>query len=208
MVPDPLIQTAIRDPATRLLFCRIRNYCRFLFRATIKSSQATASPTHPNMSQCIFQRMLHGRVTLAACVAGRSAVNGQPVQAVQTFATVSPVSIAARNHKVIVVGGGSAGLSISHQLLRSGKFTQDDIAIIDPSTWHHYQPGWTLVGGGLKTKEELRRPLRDLIASKLKLYNDSVCTFSPEDNLITLGNGDKVSYEQLVVVPVSGARIT
>jgi NADPH-dependent 2,4-dienoyl-CoA reductase/sulfur reductase-like enzyme len=145
--------------------------------------------------------MFHGRVTLAACVAGRSAVNGQPVQAVQTFATVSPVSIAARNHKVIVVGGGSAGLSISHQLLRSGKFTQDDIAIIDPSTWHHYQPGWTLVGGGLKTKEELRRPLRDLIASKLKLYNDSVCTFSPEDNLITLGNGDKVSYEQLVVVP-------
>jgi glycine/D-amino acid oxidase-like deaminating enzyme len=33
----------------------------------------------------------------------------------------------------MVIGGGSAGLAISHQLLRSGKFTQDDIAVVDPA---------------------------------------------------------------------------
>jgi len=145
--------------------------------------------------------MFRNRVTLAACAAGRSVITAQPVQTIQTFATASSVSSAARNHKVVVIGGGSAGLAISHQLLRSGKFTQDGIAIVDPSTWHHYQPGWTLVGGGLKTKEELRKQLKSLIDPKLKFYNESVCAFSPEDNLITLGNGDKVSYEQLVVVP-------
>jgi sulfide:quinone oxidoreductase len=137
--------------------------------------------------------MFHNGVTLAA---GRLVITAQPVL---TFATASSVSSAA--HKVVVIGGGSAGLAISHQLLRSGKFTQDDIAIVDPATWHHYQPGWTLVGGGLKTKEELRKPLKSLIDPKLKFYNNSVCAFSPEDNFITLGNGDKVSYEQLVVVP-------
>jgi NADPH-dependent 2,4-dienoyl-CoA reductase/sulfur reductase-like enzyme len=147
------------------------------------------------------QRLFHNRVTQAAYAAGRSVTNAQRVQAIQTFATVSSVNVAARSHKVVVIGGGSAGLAISHQLLRSGKFKQDDIAVIDPSTWHHYQPGWTLVGGGVKTKEELRRPLRELIASKLKFYNNNVSTISPEDNLLTLGNGDKVSYEQLVVVP-------
>ena len=153
------------------------------------------------MSQRTFQCMFHSRVPLAAYVAKRSVTKARPSQAVQAFATISPVNAGARSHKVVVIGGGSAGLAISHQLLRSGKFSQDDIAIVDPSTWHHYQPGWTLVGGGLKTKEELRRPLRDLIASKLKFYNDSVGTLSPEENLITLGNGEKVSYEQLVVVP-------
>lgn len=115
------------------------------------------------------------------------------------------MSPAARNHKVVVIGGGTAGLAVSHQLLRTGQFAQDDIAVVDPASWHHYQPGWTLVGGGLTTKEELRRPLNSLIDPKLKFYNESVGTFSPGDNLVTLGNGDKVSYDQLVVAP--GIRI-
>jgi sulfide:quinone oxidoreductase len=109
--------------------------------------------------------------------------------------------VSARNHKVVVVGGGSAGLTISHQLLRSGKFTQDDIAVVDPAEWHHYQPGWTLVGGGLKTKDELRRPLQSLVDPKLKLYSDTLATFAPEDNTVTLGNGSKLTYDQLVVAP-------
>jgi sulfide:quinone oxidoreductase len=121
--------------------------------------------------------------------------------AVRHFATASPVNAVARNHKVVVVGGGSAGLSISHQLLRSGKFAKNDIAIVDPAEWHHYQPGWTLVGGGLKRKEDLRKLLPGLIDPKLTFYNYKVGTFHPEENFVTLDIGDKISYEQLVVVP-------
>lgn len=113
----------------------------------------------------------------------------------------TPVVSVDRSHKVIVIGGGSAGLAISHQLLRTGKFSQDDVAVIDPATWHHYQPGWTLVGGGLKNKEELKRPLDSLIDPKLKFYQQSVTTFAPEENTIKLGNGDKLGYEHLVVAP-------
>ncbi|KAL4925262.1 uncharacterized protein BDV17DRAFT_284095 [Aspergillus undulatus] len=119
----------------------------------------------------------------------------------RSFATAAPVNAAARNHKVVVIGGGTAGLAISHQLLRTGRFVKDDIAIVDPAIWHHYQPGWTLVGGGVKTREQLREPLHGLIDPKLKFYNQSVGSFSPEDNYITLGNSDKVNYEQLVVAP-------
>ncbi|CAK7218396.1 hypothetical protein SBRCBS47491_003495 [Sporothrix bragantina] len=116
-------------------------------------------------------------------------------------AAAAPVTSATRNHKVVLVGAGTAGLSIGHQLLRSGKFAQDDIAIVDPATWHHYQPGWTLVGGGLKTKEELQSRLDEMIDPNIKFYNDSVGKFAPEQNVVTLGNGDKIGYEQLVVVP-------
>jgi len=86
-------------------------------------------------------------------------------------------------------------------LLRSGKFVQDDIAVVDPAAWHHYQPGWTLVGGGLKTKEQLRQPLEGLVDPKLKFYNQAVGTFQPDSNQITLGDGAQLSYNQLVVVP-------
>jgi sulfide:quinone oxidoreductase len=131
-------------------------------------------------------------------VAARSPITPQITRG---LATVSPVQTATRNHKVVVIGGGSAGISLSHQLLRHGSFTQDDIAIVDPAQWHHYQPGWTLVGGGLKKKEELRRPLKDLMDPKFKFYNTSVGNFAPEENYITTSNGEKISYEQLVVAP-------
>jgi sulfide:quinone oxidoreductase len=121
--------------------------------------------------------------------------------AIRTLATVSPINPGSRGHKVVVIGGGSAGLAISHQLLHSGKFSQDDIAVVDPAEWHHYQPGWTLVAGGLKTKEELRRRLETLVDPKLKLYNVGVNAFAPEENSVSLSNGDKISYEQLVVAP-------
>lgn len=142
--------------------------------------------------------MFRRQIPSAARAAGR---NAQSVPGIRNFATASPVNASARNHKVVVVGGGTAGLAISHQLLRSGHFTQDDIAVVDPAGFHHYQPGWTLVGGGLKTKEELRRPMRSLIDPKLQFYNDSVATFAPEKNSVTLGNGDSVSYDQLIVAP-------
>lgn len=116
-----------------------------------------------------------------------------------------PPPVASRSHKILVIGGGSAGLNASHQLLRKGKFIQDEIAIVDPAEWHHYQPGWTLVGGGLKDKEDLRRPLADLIDPQVKFYNTGVSSFDPKNNQVTLDNGDILAYDQLVVAP--GIRI-
>lgn len=134
--------------------------------------------------------------------ASRGLMASRPIASTQrNLASVSSVNPVARNHKIVVVGGGSAGLNISHQLLRSGKFAADDIAIVDPAKLHHYQPGWTLVGGGLKTKQELQRPLSSLIDPKIKLYNEGVGAFNPEDNSIRLSNSDTINYDQLVVAP-------
>ncbi|KAF2169430.1 hypothetical protein M409DRAFT_36161 [Zasmidium cellare ATCC 36951] len=122
----------------------------------------------------------------------------------RTYATPSnihPVVAPPRHHKTIVIGCGSAGLNVSHQLLRTGRFAQDDIAAVDPAEYHHYQPGWTLVGGGLKTKEELRRPLKSLIDPQLKFYNTGVTSFLPSDNTVTLSSGEKLTYDHLVVAP-------
>lgn len=138
---------------------------------------------------------------LVARFTNRCTLAARTISTCRNFTTVSPVSSAGRAHKVVVAGSGSAGLTISHQLLRSGKSAQDDIAVVDPAALHHYQPGWTLVGGGLKTKEGLQRPLNSLIDQKIKFYNTNVDTFSPQDNLLTLNNGDVVNHEQLVVAP-------
>lgn len=142
--------------------------------------------------------MIPRTLTVAAFVPRPSALSYSTSRG---YAKVSLKSTIGHQHRIAVVGAGSAGLAITHQLLRSGKFSKNDIAIIDPSTTHDYQPGWTLVGGGLKNKSDLRKPLTSLLDPAIKFYNEGVSSFSPAENSVTLGDGSEISYEHLVVVP-------
>jgi sulfide:quinone oxidoreductase len=56
---------------------------------------------------------------------------------------------ASMHCRVAVVGAGPAGHSVSSQLMKSNEFNHGDITIFDPSKEHHYQPGYTMVGGGV-----------------------------------------------------------
>lgn len=123
----------------------------------------------------------------------------QPAGLAHLFSTSARAADAA--HKVVVVGGGTAGLTVSSELLRSGKFAPNDIAVVDPSQWHDYQPGWTLVGGGLTDRERLRRSEASLIDPKIKFYQERVTSFAPEQNQIATASGEKLTYDQLIVAP-------
>src|ERR1035437_8087362 len=68
---------------------------------------------------------------------------------------------APRRHQGVMVGGGNGGISVAARLLRPGGNL--DVAIIEPSETHYYQPLWTLVGGGVVPKEKSARPQVDVI---------------------------------------------
>ena len=48
---------------------------------------------------------------------------------------------------MVVVGGGAGGIATASSLLRRRPGLT--IAIVEPRDTHYYQPGWTLVGGGV-----------------------------------------------------------
>jgi sulfide:quinone oxidoreductase len=54
----------------------------------------------------------------------------------RTYATSIP---AKTHHRVVIVGGGTAGVTAAAQLQRSARFEKKDIAILDPAQTHHYQ---------------------------------------------------------------------
>ena len=103
------------------------------------------------------------------------------------------------SHKVVIIGGGAAGIATASSLLkrRSGL----DIAIIDPADSHAYQPGWTMVGGGVFKPEVTVRTMASVIPKGVKWIKSAVKTFQPEANEVTLDNGATVRYEALVVAP-------
>ncbi|PCH38220.1 FAD/NAD(P)-binding domain-containing protein [Wolfiporia cocos MD-104 SS10] len=107
-------------------------------------------------------------------------------------------------YKIVVVGAGSGGLTVANQIYNRFKaagtpLNQGDIAIVDAAEYHYYQPGWTLVGSGLKNKTETRRHLSSLVPAHLAHISESVQTFSPESSSITTSSGRTISYESLVV---------
>jgi sulfide:quinone oxidoreductase len=102
------------------------------------------------------------------------------------------------HHQIIIVGGGNAGISVAAQLLR--KNSKLDIAIIDPSEKHYYQPAWTLVGSGIFDIQKTERNEADVMPKKATWIKESVQSFNPEGFAITTNNAT-YTYDYLIVCP-------
>ena len=98
--------------------------------------------------------------------------------------------------RVVIIGGGTAGVGVSSQLINDGVV---DITVIEPSPVHYYQPLWTLVGAGLKKKEDSMILMHKMIDKRVTLLPHSVKRIKPETNEVELENGTSVSYDYLVV---------
>jgi sulfide:quinone oxidoreductase len=111
-------------------------------------------------------------------------------------ATSTPTQV---HHQVVVVGGGNGGISAAARLLRAARGT--DVAIIEPSSKHYYQPLWTLVGGGAANKEATEHTEASVIPQGATWIRDAVAQFLPDENTVLTTGGKKVTYDFLVVSP-------
>lgn len=103
-----------------------------------------------------------------------------------------------RHFRTLIVGGGTAGIAVSARLRAAG---QNEIAIVEPSDKHYYQPLWTLVGGGIMPKEESERAEADYIPAGVTWIRDRVTTFEPDANAAMLASGGRVTYDFLIIAP-------
>ncbi len=101
--------------------------------------------------------------------------------------------------KIMIVGGGNAGLSVASQLLKKDKNLE--IQIIDPSEKHYYQPAWTLVGAGIYDINNTIRNEKDYIPKGTTWIKDAVAEFFPDENRLTCKSGTSYQYDVLIVCP-------
>jgi sulfide:quinone oxidoreductase len=106
--------------------------------------------------------------------------------------------VAKRQHRIVIVGGGSAGISVAARLRRKG---QEDVAVIDPAATHYYQPLWTLVGGGRAPVESSAKPQASVMPKGVRWIRQAAVGVDPEAKEVTLDEGSTVGYEYLVMCP-------
>ena len=102
------------------------------------------------------------------------------------------------HHQVVIVGGGTAGISVAARLT-NGWFNKRDVAVIEPADTHYYQPLWTLVGGGVVPKEVTGRPMKSVVPKRVHWIKDAVAQFEPDKNTIQTREGKIITYDWLVV---------
>jgi len=102
------------------------------------------------------------------------------------------------HHQIVVVGGGTAGISVAARLT-NGWFNKRDVAVIEPADTHYYQPLWTLVGGGVVPKEVTGRPMKAVMPKRVHWIKDAVAQFEPDKNTIRTREGKVITYDWLVV---------
>ena len=111
--------------------------------------------------------------------------------------TTNPSSATA--YDVLVIGGGAGGIASAASLKRRRSSLR--IGIVEPSDTHNYQPGWTLVGGGVFQLDQTRRPMSSVIPKGTEWIHAACAGFEPEQNQIVLDDGRKLTYRMLIVSP-------
>jgi sulfide:quinone oxidoreductase len=89
----------------------------------------------------------------------------------------------SKHSRYLIVGGGTGGVSISSHLLRSG-VSSKEITIIDPSPYHYYQPGWTMVGAGQWLIHSTEKKMEDTIPKNVPLSKERIKVVKPEENKV------------------------
>jgi len=102
------------------------------------------------------------------------------------------------HHRILIIGGGTAGISVAARLHRAG---QEDIAIIEPSEKHYYQPLWTLVGAGAAEADETERDEARLMPSDVRWIKDRAVEIDPVAQTVSVKGGGHIGYDFLVVAP-------
>jgi len=103
------------------------------------------------------------------------------------------------HYRIVILGGGSAGLTIAARLKRALSKAELDVAIVEPSTTHDYQPLWTLVGGGVCRKEVTRRAEARYVPKGAAWIQDKVAEIRGGENRIVTASGQSIGYDFLVV---------
>ncbi|MEP4639775.1 MAG: TIGR01244 family sulfur transferase, partial [Yoonia sp.] len=111
----------------------------------------------------------------------------------------TPTDTGDAQYDIVIVGAGAGGIPAAASL--KSRRENLEIAIIDPADIHYYQPGWTMVGGGIFDAQDTARTMGSLIPKGVHWIKSAVAAFEPANNAVILDGCRVVKYDRLIVCP-------
>lgn len=139
----------------------------------------------------ISSSMPNGRRAFLALSAAAMAGAALKPQAVQAAAKVKT------NARIVIAGAGAAGLTAAARL--SAALDGVHITLIDARKEHFYQPGFTLVGAGIKPAGYVVSTTAEYVPQGVELVAERVAEFDPEGNKVVTESGQAYAYDFLIV---------
>ena len=100
--------------------------------------------------------------------------------------------------KILIIGGGLAGMSTAARLTHH--LDNPDITVVEPGELAtSYQPGQTLVGGGIWTKDEVVYKTADYVPDGVKWVKDKAVEFDPTNNKVKTAGGKELDYDFMII---------
>lgn len=146
--------------------------------------------SHPDLNRRTFLKF--GAASAAAIAS--------PSLALADTAPGAKVSTKAR---IVIAGAGAAGLAAAQRLTQ--KLDGAQIIIIDKRKQHNYQPGYTLVAGGLKSQSYVTSETATYLPRDVTWIEDAVAEFDPAGNKVVTEDGRPIPYDYLILA--TGLRL-
>lgn len=119
---------------------------------------------------------------------------GAAVAGTAQTAKAQPVKTTA---KIVILGAGAGGAALANRLAE--RLDGAQITLIDGRKEHWYQPGFTLIGAGLKPASYSVSGTGEWLPSGTRWVQDYAAEIDPESKKITTRGGDVVEYDYLIV---------
>ncbi len=102
--------------------------------------------------------------------------------------------------RLVILGAGTAGTTVANRLVRELEPEEWEITVVDANPTHYYQPGFLFIPFGIYSKNDVIKPRRDYLPSRVKFILSEIEAIEPDKNRVRIkADRQYLPYDYLII---------